>query len=116
MLFLAKKTLLALVAFWTVCDIRKGLTVRNEKDPPCPKMEKAAVERLETLGFLQPIMLAMNDFFTLAHGGTPEGKALLKNRMRARHAKRRRAMLRCLTTQCSNTPGEIPAVRVGRPA
>ena len=92
MLFLAKKTLLALVAFWTVCDIRKGLTVRNENDPPCPKMEKAAVERLKTLGFLQPIMCAMNDFFTLAHGGTPEGKALLKNRVRARHAKRRRAM------------------------
>ena len=89
--------LAALVALWQVQDFRVQHSVDSSLRPPSPEQETWASDRLAKLGFVRPVSIAMNDFYTSAHSGTITGKALLQKRMRARPSHRMRAMgLACI--------------------
>ena len=88
----ASSILVLASAVWKfVHQIRSSPAVAQPR-PPSPELETAAIKRLEVLGYLQPLMRTMRDFYRLSHSGTAEGKSVLNMRQRGRPAHRRRAM------------------------
>ena len=88
----APSILFAASAVWQFVHQIRSLPAVDQPRPPSPELETSAIERLKYLGYLEPLMRAMCDFYKLSHSGTAEGKSVLNKRQRGRPAHRRRAM------------------------